>query len=187
MDMIRLFERARRWYTEGSEEYGQIICLQRLYQALTGSAPTSFPAGSTPPVSKRSFASFGAGPGKAQLQEGEDEGEGSENKTAEKGKQNSNTEEAKKQEDEVEEVRILSREPGYLDRKYTSAARWKGQEYKCGDYVHLVNPDDAKRPIVGQVWKSYIPTIKGQRTHHVTVCWYYRPEQVSVSIISQRF
>ena len=73
----------------------------------------------------------------------------------------------------------LSSEPGHLERKYTSAARAKGLEYKIGDWVHLSNPDDAARPIVGQIWKTYIPTTKGKRTHHISVAWYYRPEQVS--------
>jgi chromatin structure-remodeling complex subunit RSC1/2 len=50
-------------------------------------------------------------------------------------------------------------------------------DMSLGDYVHLINPDDATRPIVGQVFKSFVPT-KGYRTHHLTVCWYFRPEQV---------
>lgn len=42
--------------------------------------------------------------------------------------------------------------------------------------MHLINPDDAAKPIVGQIFKAFVPT-KGQRSHHVTVCWYHRPEQ----------
>jgi chromatin structure-remodeling complex subunit RSC1/2 len=64
------------------------------------------------------------------------------------------------------------------DRMFTPEARHKGQAYRVGDYIHLINPDDATRPIIGQVWKTFVPT-KGYRTHHVTVCWYYRPEQAS--------
>jgi chromatin structure-remodeling complex subunit RSC1/2 len=45
--------------------------------------------------------------------------------------------------------------------------------------VHLINPDDAAKPIIGQVFKSFVPT-KGYKTHHLTVCWYFRPEQVSL-------
>lgn len=48
-----------------------------------------------------------------------------------------------------------------------------------GDFVHLINPDDAAKPIIGQVFKSFVPT-KGYKTHHLTVCWYFRPEQVSL-------
>lgn len=45
-----------------------------------------------------------------------------------------------------------------------------------GDYVHLINPDDATRPIVGQIFKAFVPT-RGTKKHHISVCWYYRPEQ----------
>lgn len=47
-----------------------------------------------------------------------------------------------------------------------------------GDYVHMINPNDATRPIVGQVWKTWVPTKGNTQQHHLTVCWYYRPEQV---------
>lgn len=53
---------------------------------------------------------------------------------------------------------------------------WKAQADNAGDYVHLINPDDPSRPIVGQIFKTFVPT-KGYITHHVTVCWYFRPEQ----------
>jgi chromatin structure-remodeling complex subunit RSC1/2 len=139
VDMIRLFERAGRWYAEQTSEYGQILLLQRLYQSLTGTAQAT--------DAKHNYASIEAGPGRASDNDAEDP--------------------------------ILTREPGYTERKYTSSARWKGLEYKVGDWVHLANPDDPKRPIVGQIWKTYIPTTKGRRTHHVSVAWYYRPEQVS--------
>lgn len=32
---------------------------------------------------------------------------------------------------------------------------FKGWTYRVGQYVHLMNPDDAKKPIVGQIWKIY--------------------------------
>jgi chromatin structure-remodeling complex subunit RSC1/2 len=64
------------------------------------------------------------------------------------------------------------------DRHFTEEARHKGVAYRAGDYVHLINPDDAARPIVAQIFKTFVPT-KGYSTHHVTVCWYFRPEEVS--------
>lgn len=145
--MMRLFERSRRWYAEQTPEYGQVISLQRMYQAFTGAETVS----ASTVDEAHHHASFTAGPGKAREKDGGDSKD-----------------------------HFLTREPGYLERKYTSAARWKGLEYKVGDWVHLVNPDDATRPVVGQIWKTYIPTVKGRRTHHVSVAWYYRPEQVSV-------
>jgi chromatin structure-remodeling complex subunit RSC1/2 len=66
---------------------------------------------------------------------------------------------------------------GHKDRVFTDEARHKGMAYKTGDYIHLINPDDASRPIVGQIFKTFVPT-KGYKSHHVTVCWYFRPEQV---------
>jgi len=55
-----------------------------------------------------------------------------------------------------------------------------------GDYIHLINPDDASRPIVGQIFRTFVPT-KGYQTHHVTVCWYFRPEQVSSHYMTEDF
>ncbi|KAL7420864.1 hypothetical protein Q5752_004818 [Cryptotrichosporon argae] len=71
------------------------------------------------------------------------------------------------------------------ERTITAEARLKGVSYKVGDWVHLVNPDDASKPIVGQIWKTFVPN-KGYATHHVTVCWYFRPEQ-TIHPAEQRF
>lgn len=32
----------------------------------------------------------------------------------------------------------------------------KGQTYRVGDYIHLVNPDDPRKPIVAQIFRVYI-------------------------------
>lgn len=85
------------------------------------------------------------------------------------------------------------------DRIPTSEARWKGIGWKTGDYVHLINPDDPARPLVGQIFRSFIHAKsvnlyvslalcqhhltfysidnRGPKQHWITVCWYYRPEQ----------
>lgn len=135
LDMVKLFEKARRYHS--GKEYGRVIVLQRLYNALTAPFPLE-PNGI--PQSSTLFASLPAGPGNTSVPS-------------------------------VTTFRV-----GTKDRTFTSEARHKGMAFRVGDFVHLINPDDATRPIVGQIFKTFIPT-KGHRTHHVTVCWYYRPEE----------
>ncbi|KAF8338318.1 uncharacterized protein EI90DRAFT_2572270 [Cantharellus anzutake] len=52
----------------------------------------------------------------------------------------------------------------------------KGQTYQCGDYVHLMNPDDARKPIVGQIFRTY-SLKRDPNRQYVHVRWYLRPEQ----------
>jgi len=170
-DMSSLFERGRRYHPEGSIEYGQVIVLQRLYNALTAPFPMPLPANGIPAPSATMFASLPAGPGTARpvheitqdLKAGMAEGDVG--------------------------IGITTFRVGNKDRVFTDEARHKGIAYKTGmscetalliigDYIHLINPDDASRPIVGQIFRTFVPT-KGYKTHHVTVCWYFRPEQVS--------
>ncbi|WWC72663.1 uncharacterized protein I206_106627 [Kwoniella pini CBS 10737] len=171
MDMTRLFEKARRYFHEGSAEYGKILVLQRLYNALTAVYPMALPGSGIPFPSSTLFASLPAGPGNAR----------SMHETAQDLK-------AGAAEDQVG-YGITTFRVGTKDRHFTPEARHKGQAFKMGklasqwdiadrtgDYVHLINPDDATRPIIGQIFKTFVPT-KGYRTHHVTVCWYFRPEQ----------
>jgi chromatin structure-remodeling complex subunit RSC1/2 len=159
-DMTRLFDKGRRWHPEGSREYGSVLLLQRLYNALTAPYPMTLPPSGVPDPSPTLFASLPAGPGNARSM-------------------HETTQELRAGAAEQEvgfgltTYRVMSK-----DRMFTPEARHKGQAYRVGDYIHLINPDDATRPIIGQVWKTFVPT-KGYRTHHVTVCWYYRPEQVS--------
>jgi BAH domain len=51
----------------------------------------------------------------------------------------------------------------------------QGIEYKVGDFVHLSNPDDMSRPLIGQIWACWGPADR----QSFTVCWYFRPEQTS--------
>jgi chromatin structure-remodeling complex subunit RSC1/2 len=173
-DMSSLFERARRYHPEGSLEYGYVIVLQRLYNALTAPYPMPLPPSGVPAPSPTKFASLPAGPGTARpvheitqdLKAGVAEGDVG--------------------------IGITTFRVGNKDRIFTDEARHKGMAYKTGefccepfkltlgDYIHLINPDDAARPIVGQIFRTFVPT-KGFKTHHVTVCWYFRPEQVSTS------
>jgi chromatin structure-remodeling complex subunit RSC1/2 len=50
----------------------------------------------------------------------------------------------------------------------------KSEVYKIGDWVHLWNPDEPGKPIVGQIWKIF--TAPGSDQRFVRACWYYRPE-----------
>ncbi|KAI6028936.1 hypothetical protein EDC04DRAFT_146757 [Pisolithus marmoratus] len=64
------------------------------------------------------------------------------------------------------------------DRTFMEEVHYKGWSIRLADWLHLSNPDDPSRPIVGQVFKPWLsedPAKKGQPG--VTVCWYYRPEQ----------
>jgi chromatin structure-remodeling complex subunit RSC1/2 len=64
IDMSRLFEKARRFYAEGTEDYGRVLILQRLYNALT--APYPLVVSGIPEQSPTLFASLPAGPGNAR-------------------------------------------------------------------------------------------------------------------------
>lgn len=66
MDVARLFEKARRFYPDGSTEYGHVIILQRLYNALTAPYPLNPPASGIPDPSPTLFGSLPAGPGNAR-------------------------------------------------------------------------------------------------------------------------
>lgn len=60
-------------------------------------------------------------------------------------------------------------------REHAENLVFKGIEYKVGDFVHLTNPDDMARPMVGQIWACW----SSHGTQSFTVCWYLRPEQTS--------
>ncbi|ORX40945.1 hypothetical protein BD324DRAFT_612629 [Kockovaella imperatae] len=158
LDMSRLFEKARRFHANASTEYGRVLVLQRLYNALTAPYPLVIPSNGVPSPSTTLFASLPAGPGNARPVH-----EINQDLRAGVAEENAG-------------FGVTTFRVGTKDRVFTDEARHKGMSYKVGDYVHLINPDDATKPIVGQVFKSFVPT-KGYRTHHVTVCWYFYPEQ----------
>lgn len=141
MELNRLFERARRYYSLSplnTLHYGQTIALQRLYQALTSTfeAPNIPYDASLPPLplpSPSSHSFIPAGPGLARP-------------TPDSGKNNYD-------QYEFTGLRIVTK-----DRTATQEARWKGQGWRTGDYVHLVNPEDPSRPIVGQIFRSFVPS-----------------------------
>ncbi|KAH9060710.1 hypothetical protein EDB87DRAFT_1613452 [Lactarius vividus] len=147
-EVAQLFEKARRWHEPGSDAYGHVLLLQRLYQALTSPSPPS----GTPYVSSTNFASLRAGPGSARpLHTSSD----SEKLPA------------------VTTFRVSSK-----DRTFVDEVTYRGWSVKLADWLHLSNPDDPSKPIIAQVFKCYVseePARKGQPG--VTACWYYRPEQ----------
>ncbi|KAL4064792.1 hypothetical protein V8B97DRAFT_1987062 [Scleroderma yunnanense] len=147
LDMVRLFEKARRWHEPCTEPYARVLLLQRLYQALSSSSPPSGP----PYTSSSNFASIRAGPGTARpLHSADAEGVPG-----------------------VTTFRVSNR-----DRTFVDEVNYKGWSIRLADWLHLSNPDDPSRPIIGHVFRCWIsdePAKKGQPG--VTVCWYYRPEQ----------
>ncbi|TFL01460.1 hypothetical protein BDV98DRAFT_530258 [Pterulicium gracile] len=68
------------------------------------------------------------------------------------------------------------------DRNFVESLDYKGWTLRLADWVHLSNPDDPGRPIIGQIFRCWVGTAvdtgapkKDQRG--ITVVWYYRPEQ----------
>ncbi|TFK84868.1 hypothetical protein K466DRAFT_664886 [Polyporus arcularius HHB13444] len=147
-EMAQLFLKARRWYEIGTEPYGNVVALQRFYQALTSPNPPAAPY-----VSNTKFAALPAGPGTAtSLSAPPPEGMTGPALTT---------------------IRLSLR-----DKKLLDEVHYKGWTIRIADWLHLSNPDDPSRPIVGHVFKCFVseePQRKGQLG--VSVCWYFRPEQ----------
>ncbi|KIY45249.1 hypothetical protein FISHEDRAFT_49602 [Fistulina hepatica ATCC 64428] len=150
VDMVSLFQRARRWHRTTPDAYGRVILLQRLYQALTSQEPPSAPYSST-----THFAALRAGPGSVRpVNAGDAHVPGVEGVT-------------------FASVPTRNRTP-------FDVVHYKGLELRVGDWVHLSNPDDPSRPIVAQIYMCWMAeenasVKKGQQG--ITVSWYYRPEQ----------
>ena len=45
--------------------------------------------------------------------------------------------------------------PPTRNRTFVEEVNYKGWQLKIGDWVHLSNPDDPSKPIVGQVFKCW--------------------------------
>lgn len=172
-DMVRLFEKARRWHPEGSAAYGEVLVLQvRPALSHAPARPPSPPTDVSPPsldepppppkryyqdlTSERpgsttaatAFSSLPGGPGNAR-------------RPMFPGSA-----------DTVATFRIAAK-----DRSYVDVGVHKGTSFVPGDYVHVHNADEPAKPIIGQVFKVFKPTkgpFEGQTS--VSVCWYFRPE-----------
>ncbi|KAG8964950.1 hypothetical protein FRC03_001174 [Tulasnella sp. 419] len=147
MDLNKLFEKGRRWFEEGSKEYGRVLVLQRLYQALTSHSAA---VAALPNTASFNFSSIPAGPGTAKPIHSA----------------------ASTSEDGVTTYRIQNKERAFIDEIV-----FKGMTYRMGDYVHLMNPNDPSRPIIGQIFKCYVPDNAASYQKSITACWYFRPEQ----------
>ncbi|KAG8903528.1 hypothetical protein FRB99_003159 [Tulasnella sp. 403] len=148
LDLCRLFEKGRRWFEEGSKDYGRILVLQRMYHGLTSTSSNAGKALTRTAI--HNFSSVPAGPGYAKPLH-------SATSTSE---------------DAVTTYRIQNK-----DRTFIDEITFKGMSFRSGDYVHLMNPNDPARPIVAQIFKLYVPDNAPPTDRYVTVCWYFRPEQ----------
>lgn len=50
----------------------------------------------------------------------------------------------------------------------------KGEILEVGDWVHLINHNDANKPIIAQIFSMW-ENLESEKW--ISVCWYYRPEQ----------
>ncbi|KAK7019739.1 hypothetical protein VNI00_017979 [Paramarasmius palmivorus] len=121
-----------------------------LLQRLYQALTSSNPPSGPPYSSTTNFASLKAGPGNVKPVHGDGEGVAG-----------------------VTNHRVVTKDKTIVDEVH-----YKGWTIKLADWLHLSNPDDPSRPIIGQVfrcWVSEEESRKGQLG--VTVSWYYRPEQ----------
>lgn len=116
MQMVRLFEKCRRYFPEGSVEYGRVLVLQRLYNALTSPYPMAVHPGGVVPPNNGNFASLPAGPGNAR----------SLHETNQDLKAGVNAREVG--------YGVTTFRVGTKDRIFTEEARLKGVAYKTGEF-----------------------------------------------------
>lgn len=64
------------------------------------------------------------------------------------------------------------------------SVEFKGETYVVGDWVHVKNPNEASKPIIGQVQRFW-QTSDGRRW--LNLLWYYRPEQTVHSVYRMFF
>ena len=151
MDMLQLFENARRLHPIGSQTYGDAIVLQRFYHEITKAKPSKREPISAEAVleaashadASRHFSSIPHGPLYASA-----------------GSHGDLT------------TRISSKSKTYYEH-----LNLKGKAFRVGDWIHLINPSDPTKPIVAQIFKVLRREDDDPDQGWVTVCWYYRPEQ----------
>ncbi|KAH9964614.1 hypothetical protein BC827DRAFT_1188416 [Russula dissimulans] len=146
-EIAQLFEKGRRWHEPGSDAYGHVLLLQRLYQALTSPSPPSGP----PYVSTTNFASLRAGPGTARPLHSSD----SERLPA------------------VTTFRVSSKDRTFVDE--VTYHGWSIKLADWLHLSNPDDPSKPIIAQVFKCYVSDEPSKKGQPG--VTACWYYRPEQ----------
>ncbi|KAA8893961.1 hypothetical protein FN846DRAFT_976556 [Sphaerosporella brunnea] len=60
---------------------------------------------------------------------------------------------------------------------------YKGETYRVGDWIHIVNPNDPNKPTVAQIFRTWKDT---DGKIWLNACWYYRPEQ-TVHWVEKKF
>ena len=139
-EMHEFFLKGRRFYEAGSDAYGNVLLLQvsdiTIYFCLLPTVPKRFYqalTSSTPPSgppykTTTNWASLPAGPGTAKPLNAA-EGETSRAVTT---------------------FRVSTK-----DRKFVEEVEYRGWKIRVADWLHLCNPDDPTKPIIGQVFKCY--------------------------------
>lgn len=138
--MHELFLKGRRFYEAGSDAYGNILLLQ-VSSIATGfrvslTVPKRFyqaltssnPPTGPPYKTATNWASLPAGPGTAKPLNAA-EGESSRAVTT---------------------FRVSTK-----DRQFVEEVEYRGWKIRVADWLHLCNPDDPTKPIIGQVFKCY--------------------------------
>ncbi|KAI9510644.1 hypothetical protein F5148DRAFT_1333868 [Russula earlei] len=146
-EIAQLFEKARRWHEPGSDAYGHVLLLQRLYQALMSPSPPPGP----PYASSTNFASLRAGPGTARPLHSSD----SEKLPA------------------VTTFRVSSKDRTFVDE--VTYRGWSIKLADWLHLSNPDDPSKPIIAQVFKCYLSEEPSKKGQPG--VTACWYYRPEQ----------
>ncbi|KAG8757043.1 hypothetical protein FRC14_002431 [Serendipita sp. 396] len=142
-DLFRLFEKARRFYKPATANYGAVLTCQRLVNLLT--SPSWRPS-----LRVSLTMSSTLGPRNAQPRKRLVNGAVVENPNG-----------------------IICYDVVSHGRTVIDYISFKGVMYRTGDFVHLTNPEDMSRPLIGQIWTCWS---LGSATSF-TVCWYLRPEQ----------
>lgn len=61
-----------------------------------------------------------------------------------------------------------------LAKKGVDAVLKDGESYRVGDWLYVRNLNDAKKPIIAQIFRTWQ---NADGSQWMNVCWYYRPEQ----------
>ncbi|OBZ78727.1 Chromatin structure-remodeling complex subunit rsc1 [Grifola frondosa] len=146
-EMSQLFLKGRRWFEPGTEPYGNVLVLQRLYHALTSSSPPPGP----PYTSTTNFAYLRAGPGTAKPMHAADS-EGVPGVTT---------------------FRVSTKDRTIVDEVQFKG--WSVKLADWLHLSNPDDPSRPIVAQVFKCFISDEPSKKGQPG--VTACWYYRPEQ----------
>ena len=136
-EMHEFFLKGRKFYEAGSDAYGNVLFLQvGTYSRVSLTIPkrfyqaltTSTPPSGPPYKTTTNWASLPAGPGTAKPLNAA-EGETSRAVTT---------------------FRVSTK-----DRKFVEEVEYRGWKIGIADWLHLCNPDDPSKPIIGQVFKCH--------------------------------